>query len=135
MPESVQKKSADNPATPNAINQNKPAVQRKDAYQSPAGQKPVYQSPQGQKPAIQAKQTPVQTKSNGVVQRVKEHKKEATGQGMARKDPGHGNVKSKQHAAARAKKDVKREDKRAEFRQQQAEKRAATAEKGKKKGK
>ncbi|WP_165830102.1 hypothetical protein [Flavobacterium hydrophilum] len=44
---------------------------------------------------------------------------------MARKDPGHGNVKSKQHAAARAKKDGKRGAKQAAERERLQEKRAA----------
>ncbi|WP_298423911.1 DUF4157 domain-containing protein [uncultured Kordia sp.] len=44
----------------------------------------------------------------------KKHPKKASGTGMARKDPGHGNVKSKQHAKKRAKKDGKRAAKRKE---------------------
>lgn len=52
-----------------------------------------------------------------------DHPKKASGAGMERKDPGHGQVKSKQHGAARAQKDGKREAKRAELRKHLQEKR------------
>ena len=48
---------------------------------------------------------------------------------MARKEPGHGNVKSKQHAGARAKKDGKRGAKQAAERERLQEKRAVEEEK------
>ena len=54
-----------------------------------------------------------------------DHPKKASGTGMDRKDPGHGSVKSKQHAAARERKDGKREAKRAELRKRLQEQRAA----------
>jgi hypothetical protein len=54
-----------------------------------------------------------------------DHPKKASGTGMDRKDPGHGNVQSKQHAAIRAKNDGKREAKRAELRKRLEEQRAA----------
>jgi hypothetical protein len=57
------------------------------------------------------------------------HPKKASGAGMARKDPGHGNVKSKQHAGARAKKDGKRGPKQAAERERLQEKRAVEEEK------
>lgn len=50
--------------------------------------------------------------SNNNVIQLADHPKKASGTGMDRKDPGHGQVKSKQHAAARAKLDRKREAKR-----------------------
>lgn len=53
------------------------------------------------------------------------HPKKASGTGMSRKDPGHGNVKSKQHADTRAKKDGKRAAKQAAERERLQEKRAA----------
>jgi len=55
------------------------------------------------------------------------NKRQASGTGMARVDPDHGNVKSKQHAEARAKKDGKREAKRKEERIRLQEKREAEA--------
>ncbi|TPG40835.1 hypothetical protein [Flavobacterium pectinovorum] len=57
------------------------------------------------------------------------HPKKASGAGMKRKDPGHGNVKSKQHAGARAKKDGKRGAKQAVERERLQEKRAVEEEK------
>ncbi|WP_343617937.1 hypothetical protein [Flavobacterium sp.] len=59
------------------------------------------------------------------VAQLTKHPKQASGTGMARKDPGHGNVKSKQHAAKRAEKDGKREAKRAAERERLQAKRAA----------
>jgi hypothetical protein len=61
------------------------------------------------------------------VVQLADHPKKASGTGMQRKDPGHGNVKSKQHAAAREKIDEKRDAKRAELRKRLEEKRAAEA--------
>lgn len=64
-----------------------------------------------------------------------DHRKKASGTGMARKDPGHGQVESKQHAAIRARNDGKREDKLAATRKRLQEKRAANeAAKAAKKG-
>jgi hypothetical protein len=63
---------------------------------------------------------------NNVIQ-LSSHPKQASGTGMDRKDPGHGPVKSKQHAAARARLDGKREAKRAELREHLEQKRAAAA--------
>ncbi|KAF2082361.1 hypothetical protein [Flavobacterium sharifuzzamanii] len=65
--------------------------------------------------------------SNNNVIQLADHPKKASGTGMDRKDPGHGQVKSKQHAAARAKLDGKREAKRAELRKHLQQKRAAAA--------
>ncbi|MEO8237517.1 MAG: hypothetical protein ABI576_05360 [Flavobacterium sp.] len=59
------------------------------------------------------------------------HPKKASGAGMERKDPGHGQVQSKQHAATRAKNDGKREAKRAQLIKHLEEKRAAEAKAGK----
>jgi hypothetical protein len=64
------------------------------------------------------------TNIKNVVQ-LADHPKKASGTGMDRKDPGHGQVKSKQHAAIRAKNDGKREAKRAELRKRLEEQRAA----------
>lgn len=52
--------------------------------------------------------------SNETTQLMDPHPKKASGKGMARKDPGHGNPKSKQHADALEKKDGKREAKKRE---------------------
>jgi hypothetical protein len=59
------------------------------------------------------------------------HPKKASGAGMERKDPGHGQVQSKQHAATRAKNDGKREAKMAQLIKHLEEKRAAEAKAGK----
>ncbi len=67
------------------------------------------------------------TSDNKNVVQLADHRKKASGTGMARKDPGHGNVESKQHAVARAEKDGKREAKRAEDRKHFQEQRAAKA--------
>ncbi|WP_430410657.1 DUF4157 domain-containing protein [Kordia sp.] len=69
------------------------------------------------------------TQLQEVTQLMDPHPKKASGTGMARKDPGHGNVKSKQHAKKRAKKDAKREAKRQERNERLAAKRAAEAAK------
>lgn len=67
------------------------------------------------------------TQLQEVAQLMDPHPKKASGTGMARVDPGHGNVESKQHAAARAKKDGKREAKRQQERIRLQEKREAEA--------
>lgn len=61
------------------------------------------------------------------VTQLSSHPKKASGTGMERKDPGHGQVKSKQHAAARAALDGKRGAKKAELIKRLQEKRAAAA--------
>lgn len=61
------------------------------------------------------------------VVQLSSHPKKASGTGMDRKDPGHGQVKSKQHAAIRAKNDGKREERMAAMRKRLQEKRAAEA--------
>jgi hypothetical protein len=61
------------------------------------------------------------------VTQLSSHPKKASGSGMERKDPGHGQVKSKQHAAAREKLDGKRGAKKAELVKRLQEKRAAAA--------
>lgn len=69
----------------------------------------------------------ISNNKKNVVQ-LADHPKKASGTGMDRKDPGHGPVKSKQHADARAKKDGKREAKKAALIKRLQEKRAAKAD-------
>ncbi|MFT6845800.1 MAG: hypothetical protein ACJAUV_001999 [Flavobacteriales bacterium] len=75
----------------------------------------------------------VDNRSSAIIQQKQiaqlsgKHPKKAFGTGKGRKDPGHGNVKSKQHAAARARGDAQRE------RRLQAQRAAAAAKAAKKK--
>lgn len=67
------------------------------------------------------------TQLQEVAQLMDPHPKKASGKGMARKDPGHGNPKSKQHAAALEKKDGQREARKQRMLEQLEAKRAAEA--------
>jgi hypothetical protein len=75
----------------------------------------------------------VDNRSSAIIQQKQiaqlsgKHPKKASGTGKGRKDPGHGNVKSKQHAAAREKGDAQREEKRQQMLARLEAKRAAEA--------
>jgi len=77
------------------------------------------------KSVLQRKIGDTTSNNNKNVIQLASHPKKASGTGMERKDPGHGQVKSKQHAAIRAKNDGKREAKKAEVIKRLQEKRAA----------